>query len=156
MTRLLLTSVLASVALLAGCKPSAETPPVQTTDATAPQPDTIPAATRDVAQELQDFTLAQRAEFITAVRTTLAGLNRSLDALNAKVENAGAPLKAESKPTFDALRQQATTLNRELEKLKGTTEGTWDSARDHVLVTCAGLQAGLVQARQWVDDRIAP
>ena len=154
--KLILISILTGVALVAGCNRSAKESAVQVGEGIARKTETIPAAAPTETPALQNYTFAQQDAFTAAMRTRLADSNRHLDAMNAKVENAGDPLKTEGKPMFDALRKQAATLNSQLDGLRSSTAGTWNGDRSDALATYSALQTGLDQAHRWVSDKIAP
>jgi predicted nucleic acid-binding Zn-ribbon protein len=132
-----------------GCKPS-------TTETTRQQLDKAQAATKNAAQQMQDYTFAQKAEFVAKMQTQLAELNRNLDELSAAIEKSSDKVKAEATPKLVALRAQATELTKQLDKITNATSSTWSSIKAESEKVYAALKAGLAQSRQWLSDKIAP
>jgi cytochrome c556 len=123
---------------------------------TSQQIDKVQAETKQAAQDMKDFTYAQKSAFVETMQTQLAALNRDLDQLSAKVEKSSDTAKAEAKPKLQALRDQASKLNEQLDKAKSATESTWDDVKTGTKKAYAELADGFQQARQWVSDKIAP
>lgn len=146
--KLLIMSLLAA-ALAMGCKPS-------TTETTRQQLDKAQAATKDAAQQMQDYAFAQKTEFVAKMQTQLAELNRSLDELSATIKKSSDTVKAEATPKLAALREQATQLTKQLDKVTHATPSTWSSIKAESEKAYAALKDGLAQSRQWVSDKIAP
>ena len=145
-TTLLLT-ILAAAAFTLGC---------DKTGTTAQQLDQVQAETKQAAQDLNDYTFAQKGEFTEAMRRQLAEINRDLDELSAKVEKSSDAAKAEAKPKLQALREQAAKLNQQLNETGNATESTWDSVKATSKKAYGELKEGFTQARQWASEKIAP
>jgi chromosome segregation ATPase len=145
-TTLLLT-LLSAAALAVGCnkEPTA-----------SEQIDKVQAETKQAAQDMKDYTFAQKAEFIKEMQSQLDALNKDLDQLAAKIESSSDPVKAEAKPKLQALRDQAAQLNKQLDQAKNATESTWDTVKGGVKKAYEATKDGFNQARQWVSDKIAP
>src|ERR1039457_2637796 len=71
---------------------------------TSQQLDKAKAETKQAAQDMKDYTYAQKAEFVSTMQAQLAALNQDLDQLSAKVEKSSDAVKAEAKPKLQALR----------------------------------------------------
>src|SRR5689334_412852 len=123
---------------------------------TAQQLDKVQAETKQAAQDMKDYTYAQKAEFVETMQTQLTALNRDLDQLTAKVEGSSDAVKAEAKPKLQALRDQTAQLNKQLDEVKNATESTWDSVKNGFKKAYESSKDGFQQARQWVSDKIAP
>ena len=146
-SKLLAMTVLAATAALVGC--NKEQTPGQ-------QLDKLQAETKQAAQDMKDYTYAQKAEFVETMRGQLAALNRDLDTLSATVEKSSDAAKAEAKPKLQALRDQAAKLNQQLDDAKNATESTWDDVKAGTKKAYEGLRSGFQEARQWVSDKVAP
>ena len=144
-TRLVTFLALAACAL--GCNKA---------DTTSQQLDQIEAKTKAAAQDLKDYTYAQKAEFIEKMQAKLTEINRDLDLLAAKIERSSDTVKAEAKPKLQALRDQAAQLNKQLDEAKNATESTWDSVKAGTKKAYNAVADGFQQARQWVSEKIAP
>ena len=149
MKNLLLTISLLGAVLAAGCKPS-------TTDTTAQQLDKAQAATKDAANQIRDYTYEQKAEFVAAMQSQLADLNRSLDEISARIEKSGAAVQADAEPKLVALRGQATQLGKQLAKIADATPSTWSVIKADSEKAYAALKDGVAQSRQWISDKVAP
>ncbi len=120
------------------------------------QIDKVEAKTKKAAQDMKDYTFAQKAEFTAKMQSQLTALNRDLDQLGARIEKSSDAIKAEAKPKLDALRDQATQLNKQLGEVKNATESTWDSVKNGFKKAYESSKDGFQQARQWVSDKVAP
>src|SRR6266700_2134682 len=93
---------------------------------TSQQIDKVQTETKQAAQDMKDYTYAQKSAFVETMQAQLAALNRDLDQLSAKVEKSSDTAKAETKPKLQALRDQADKLNQQLDKAKNASESTWE------------------------------
>jgi DNA anti-recombination protein RmuC len=145
-TALLLT-FLSVTAFTVGCDKPATT---------SQQLDKVQEKTTAVAQEMKDYTFAQKAEFTEEMRSQLAAINKDLDQLAAKVEKSNDAAKAEAKPKLQALREKADQMNKQLDEARNATESTWESVKTTSKKAYNDLKDGFNQSRQWVSDKIAP
>jgi len=145
----LLITFLSVAAFAVGCKPSDE-------KSTAQQIDKVQTETKQAAQDMKDYTFAEKAEFVKTMQDQLTALNQDLDKLSAKIDSSNDAIKAEAKPKLQALRDQATKLNQQLADASNATESTWDSVKAGSKKGYNELKDGFNQARQWVSDKIAP
>jgi len=143
----LLLALLAVAAFAVGCNKE---------PTTAQQLDKVQADTKQAAQDMKDYTFAQKAAFVETMQTQLATLNRELDQLAAKVEKASDTIKAEAQPKLRVLRDQIAQLNQQLDEARNATELTWDSVKGGFKKAYEGAKDGVQQAHQWVSDKIAP
>ena len=123
---------------------------------TSEQIDKLKTETKEAAQDMKDYTFAQKAEFVKQMQIQLDALNKDLDQLSAKIDSSSDAVKAEAKPKLQALRDQAVQLNKQLDEAKNATESTWDSVKSGFQKAYAATKDGFNQARQWVSDKIAP
>src|ERR1039458_6555779 len=145
----LLITFLSVAAFAIGCKPSDE-------KSTSQQMDKVQTETKQAAQDMKDYTYAQKAEFVKAMQGQLDALNKDLDQLSAKIDSSSDAVKAEAKPKLQALRDQAAQLHKQLDEAKNATESTWDSVKNGFQKAYEATKDGFNQARQWVSDKIAP
>jgi chromosome segregation ATPase len=143
---------LAITAFAVGCKPSAE----QERKTTEEQLDKVTQKTKEAAQDMKDYTFAQKDAFIAKMQSQMTEINKDLDQLMARVEKSSDAAKAEAKPKLQALRDQAAKLNQQLDEAKNATESTWDSVKTGFKKGYGELKDGFQNARQWVSDKIAP
>lgn len=120
------------------------------------QTEQIQTETKEAAQDLKDYTFAQKTEFTQKMKGQLAEINRDLDQLAIKIEKSTDATKAEAKPKLQALRDQAAQLTRQLDEVGNATESTWDSVKATSRKAYSDLKDGFNQSRQWVSDKIAP
>jgi uncharacterized membrane-anchored protein YhcB (DUF1043 family) len=140
-------SLLAVAALAVGCDKE---------QTTSQQLDNVKAETKQAAQDMKDYTYAQKAEFVAAMQAQLTALNQDLDQLSAKVAKSSDALKAEAQPKLQVLSDQTAQLNKQLDEARNATESTWDSVKGGFKKAYESSKDGLRQARQWVSDKIAP
>lgn len=143
---------LAIAAFAVGCKPAAE-PDRKTT---AEQIEKVKQETKEAAQDMKDYTFAQKAVFVEKMQNQMAEINRDLDQLMARVEKCSDAAKAEAKPKLQAVRDQAAKLNQQLDAAKNATESTWDDVKAGFKKGYNDLKDGFQNTRQWVSDKIAP
>jgi predicted nucleic acid-binding Zn-ribbon protein len=143
----LLITLLAASAFVAGCNKE---------QSTSQQLDKVQAETKQAAQDMKDYTYAQKAEFVSTMQGQLAALNRDLDQLSAKVEKSSDTIKAEAQPRLQGLRDQMAQLNKQLDEARNATESTWDSVKSGFKKAYEASKDGFQQARQWASDKIAP
>jgi ElaB/YqjD/DUF883 family membrane-anchored ribosome-binding protein len=123
---------------------------------TSQQLENVKTETKEAAQDMKDYTFAQKAEFVKQMQIQLDNLNKDLDQLAAKIESSSDAVKAEAKPKLQALRDQAAQLNKQLDDARNATESTWDSVKAGFQKAYGATKDGFNQARQWVSDKIAP
>jgi cytochrome c556 len=143
----LLITLLAVGAFAVGCNKE---------QTTSQQLDKAQAETKQAAQDMKDYTYAQKSEFVATMQGQLAALNQDLDQLSAKVDKASDAVKAEAKPKLQVLRDQTAQLNKQLDEAKNATESTWDSVKGGFKKAFESSKEGFQQARQWVSDKLAP
>jgi len=120
------------------------------------QIDQIKTETTQAAQDMQDYTFAQKDEFVKYMQDQLATLNQNLDKLAAKISSSSDAVQAEAKPKLQALRDQAAKLSQDLADDQNATDSTWDSVKAGTKKTYDSLASSFADARQWVSDKIAP
>ena len=145
----LLITFLSVAAFAIGCKPSDE-------KSTSQQLDKVQTETKQAAQDMKDYTFAQKDEFVKYMQGQLTTLNQDLDKLSAKIDSASDAVKAEAKPKLQALRDQAAKLNQQLADASNATETTWDSVKAGTKQAYDAVVKSFNDARQWVSDKIAP
>jgi chromosome segregation ATPase len=143
----LILTFLSIAAFAVGCKKE---------QTTSQQIENVKTETKQAAQDMKDYTFAQKAEFVKTMQGQLDALNKDLDQLAAKIDSSSDAVKAEAKPKLQALRDQAAQLNKQLEDAKNATESTWDSVKSDFQKAYDATKDGFNQARQWVSDKIAP
>ena len=142
-----LVTFLSAAAFVSGCdKPQT----------TAQQIDTVQTETKQTAQDMKDYTFAQKDEFVKAMQSQVAALNGDLEKLSAKIDAASDAVKAEAKPKLQALRDQAAKLNQQLADAANATEPAWDSVKAGFAKAYDATTNSFTEASQWVSDKIAP
>lgn len=123
---------------------------------TSQQIETVKAETKQAAEDMKDYTFAQKDEFVKAMQSQLDTLNQDLDKLSAKIESSSDAVKVEAKPKLLALRGQVAQLNQQLAGARNATESTWDSFKSSIKKAYQATKDGFNQSRQWVSEKIAP
>lgn len=145
--KIILITFLSAAAFMVGCKKD---------ETTSEQIDKIKSETKAAAQDMKDYTYAQKGEFVKQMQNQLTALDQDLDKLAAKIEKSSDTVKAEARPKLEALRDQTAQLNKQLDDVKNATESTWDSVKATTKKAYEASKDGYNQARQWVSDKIAP
>ncbi|HTI99262.1 MAG TPA: hypothetical protein VL527_10305 [Dongiaceae bacterium] len=138
---------LAAAVLTGGC---------DKTKTTTEEIDKVQEKTAAVAQDMKDYTFAQKTEFVSKMQVQVAALNQELDELSAKIDKSSDAVKAEAQPKIKALREQTAQLNKQLDAAKDATESTWDSFKGGFQTAYEATKSGFQQSRQWLSDKIAP
>jgi predicted nucleic acid-binding Zn-ribbon protein len=142
----LFLALLSLAALAVGCD-KAQT--------TSQQLDKVKTETTQAAQDMKDYTFAQKAEFVKDMQAQLDALNQDLDQLSAKIDSSSDAVKAEAKPKLQALHDQAAQLKQQLADAQNADESTWDSVKTGFQKAFEATKDGFQQARQWVSGKIA-
>jgi len=143
----MLLTLLSVATLAAGCDKE---------QTTSQQIDKVQTETKQAAQDMKDYTFAQKDEFVKYMQGQLTTLNLDLDKLSAKVDSSSDAVKADAKPKLQALRDQAAKLNQELADASNATETTWESVKADTQKAYNATEKGFTDARQWLSDKIAP
>jgi chromosome segregation ATPase len=123
---------------------------------TSQQMETVKTETKQAAQDMKDYTFAQKAEFVAAMQVQLDALNKDLDQLSAKIDSSSDAVQVEAKPKLQALRDQSAQLSKQLDEARNATDSTWDSVKNGFSKGYQATKDGFNSARQWVSDKIAP
>jgi hypothetical protein len=148
----LTVAVLGVAALAVACNKPAEQPSKTATE----QIEQAKSDTKDAAQDMKDYAYSEKTEFVAKMEVRLAGINRELDELSAKIEKASDTAKAEAKPKLQALREQADLLGKQLDTVKASTESSWGDVKAGFKKGYGEFKDGVAKARQWASDKIAP
>lgn len=143
----LLITFLSVVAFVVGCNKE---------QTTSQQIDKVKSETVAAAQDMKDYTFAQKAEFVAKMQGQLDALNKDLDQLSAKIDSSSDAVKAEAKPKLQALRDETAQLNKQLDNAKDATESTWDSVKATSQKALDSVKDGFQKSRQWLSDKIQP
>ena len=123
---------------------------------TSQQIDKVQTETKQAAQDMKDYTFAEKDQFVKSMQAQLITLNQDLDKLAAKIDSSSDAIKAEAKPKLQALRDQSTQLHQQLADAQNATESTWDSVKSGSQKAYDSLAKSFTEARQWLSDKIAP
>ena len=110
---------------------------------TSQQMDKVQTETTQAAQDMKDYTFAQKAEFVKTMQSQLDALNKDLDQLSAKIDSSSDAVKAEAKPKLQALRDQVAQLNQ-------ATGRCQERHRVHLGQRQSRLPEGLRRDEGWV------
>ena len=112
--------------------------------------------TNQTALSLQDYTFAQKAQFINAVQMQLTVINQDLDKLASQVAKSAETVQAQANPELQTLRDQAAQLNNQLEALNEATEPTWNQVKTRFNKADEAMIDEFQHARESVVDANAP
>jgi len=152
---LVVTSFLLA-ALAAGCQSSADRPAeaAKTQEGTSAQRNNSNEESTRPAQAAEDFTYAQKEEFVEDMQGALTHIQNEVDRLSADVATARGAAKAEAEAKVRALREEATRVNEQLDKAKNASEATWDDVKGSIQKSFDELEDSFQQTRQWVSDQL--
>jgi cytochrome c556 len=118
--------------------------------------ESVKLETDKAAQDLRNYSYAQKDAFVKETRRELAALNQDLDDLSAKIDKSSDSVKADAKPKVQALRDRVDKLNMKLADVENATESNWDNVKAGFNQAMDGVKDSFQQARQWLADKIAP
>ena len=155
-TTKLALACLATMALVVGCGPPSQTPSTETRSATAQPYAQVQQEARETTHSMNDYAYAQKADYVTTRQAELAAINRDLDRLAGRIENATYEAKTEATPKLQALRDQVAKMNMHLDEAKNATESTWDDVKAKSNRSYRDFKDGFDQMRDWMSEKIAP
>ena len=120
------------------------------------QIDQVKADTKEAAKEMKDYTYAQKNEFVASMQERLAAIDKEIERISVRIDAASDAAKADAKPKLAALRAQASRLEKQLGEVKDASESTWSDVKTGSRKAFDAVSSGLLEARQWVSDKIAP
>jgi septal ring factor EnvC (AmiA/AmiB activator) len=149
-TKLIFALVLAL--FVAGCDKSGTT----SADAsTSQQLDQMKQDAKQTADDISNYTYAQKQEFITKMQAEVDELNAEFAQLSAKIAKASDATKAAAQPKLDDLKAQMAALNTDLDQAKASTETTWDQVKASVQKGYDSTKQAFVNAGQWIDKQVS-
>lgn len=151
----MVTTLLVVGALAAGC--AERTAVEQKQDATtAAQLDKAKVETREAAQAIQNYSYAQKVNFIDEMKKQLVTIQEELDLLSAKVDRSNSAAKADAKAKLDAVRGEWVLAKKQLDEAESANESTWDDVKNGFKKSYDALKNSFDNARQWLSDKIEP
>jgi hypothetical protein len=137
-TILMITFLLAA-GLAAGCTPTEGNTaegPVEI-EPLSPERDKVKTETKEAVQAMQDYTYAQKTEFVAETQKELAELRTELDRL-------------------DAVRENWARTKQQLDLAESATEATWNDVKRGLMKSRDELMESFEKSRQWLSDKIEP
>ena len=97
-----------------------------------------------------------KTEFVTTMKSELAGLDTQIDKLSEKIEKAGDAAKSQAKSKLKTLRDQADKLSKQLDEANNIDESNWDDFKAAFNKSYNEMKDVFKQSRQWLSEKIAP
>ena len=116
--------------------------------------DEAKTATQEAGQSMQDYTYAQKTEFVDSMKKELAQMQEEMDRLSAKVASSSTATKDAAKTQLDAVREKWAQAKAQLDQAGNSTESTWDDVKGGFNQSYSELKDSFNEARQWLSDRI--
>jgi hypothetical protein len=155
---ILIVTFLIVLGCAAGCTPT-EGNAAEGTIQVEPVPkqrDKIDAKTKEAVQAIQDYTYAQKAEFVAKTRKELTEIQTELNRLAARVDRSKGAAKAEAKIRLNAVRENWARAKAELGQAESATEATWNDVKRGLQKSRDELRESFENSRQWLSDKIEP
>jgi uncharacterized coiled-coil protein SlyX len=155
---ILIMTFLIVAGLAAGCTPTegnAAEGPIQVEPA-SPERDKVKTETKEAVQAIQDYTYAQKAEFVAETQKELAEFQTALDRLAARVDRSRGEAKADAKIRLDAVRENWARAKTQLGQAESATEATWNDVKRGLQKSRDELKESFENSRQWLSDKIEP
>ncbi len=147
-TRWIITFLMVT-GLTLGCTP-------KDPESTAVQLDKVKKETKEAAQAIQDYTFAQKADFVDKMEQKLRDIQEEMDRLSAKVDESGAEARADAKDQLEAARENWDQAKKQLDKAVDATESTWDDVKGAFQDAYHGLEESFEKTRNWLSAKIEP
>jgi hypothetical protein len=106
------------------------------------------------ARDMKNYSFSEKEKFTQIMKNDLAGVNKSLDQLDLKINKAGAETKAEAKQKLDILRVKSDQLGRQLDATQSATESTWEGVKTDCNNAYTSLKEDVKRDSQWVSNKI--
>jgi hypothetical protein len=137
----LIISLLA-IALALGCQSAAKK--------TARQPD------GDTAGSNRDYNFGEKNSFVLEMRAQLIKLNKDVDDLSVKIDEADGAWQGDAKLRLDMLREKVKQLDKQLDDDSQATLPTWNSMKTDTEANFAELKAGIEELNQTTNKKNTP
>jgi len=108
------------------------------------------------AQAMQDYTYAQKAEFVDKMKKELVEIQEELDRLSAKVDRSSGAAKADARTKLEAVREKWAQAKKQLDQAESATDSTWDDVKGGFKKSYGELMDSFEKTRQWLSDKIEP
>ena len=156
-TRWIITFLMVT-GLTLGCTPTDDKSAVKPQDpeSAAVQLDEAKEKTKEAAQAVQDYTYAQKAEFVDKMKQQLLDMQEEMDRLSAKVDKTREEVKADAKTRLEAARAKWALAKKQLDKAVDATESTWDDVKAAFQDAYHGLEESFEKTRDWLSEKIEP
>jgi len=111
---------------------------------------------KTTAQDVKDYTYAEKAKFTEELKRQLTAINKDIDQVDAKIAKESDEARAKAKPKLHALRVKAGQFGKQIDAAKDATESDWDRVKEDSKHAYSELKDGVDRAHKWVSDKIAP
>jgi peptidoglycan hydrolase CwlO-like protein len=103
-----------------------------------------------------EFSYDKKPEFVAKLKSELANVNNEIKNLGDKIAASTEKAKTEAQPKLDQLKEQAKTLDVQIDKAENATAETWEEVKAGSKKALEDVKAGFNDARAWVSEKIAP
>ena len=107
-------------------------------------------------QASQDYSYAQRVQFVDKTKRDLDAIHDELERLTAKVGKFDGAAKADAKTKLAAVQDKWTHTKTQLDRAESATESGWDEMQGGFKKAYRELKESFDTMRQWLSDKIAP
>ncbi len=158
MQHTMIITVLIVAGLAMGCTPTegnAAEGPIQVKPVSIER-DKVKTETKEAVQAMQDYTYAQKAEFVAATQKELSEIQTELDRLADRVDRSKGEAKADAKLRLDAVRENWARAKTQLAQAESASEATWNDVKRSLQKSRDELKESFENSRQWLSDKIEP
>lgn len=155
---ILSTAALIAVGLLSGCTSSAEKSEdaPNRVETVSNARDHVKTQMKKTAQAMENYTYAQKAEFVTATKKELSDIKTEMDRLSDKVAGSDDETRTSAEIKLTAMQKAWAQTNEQLNQAESVTEDAWNDVKQNVRKSRDGLKESFEQTRQWLSDKIEP
>ena len=114
------------------------------------------AETKVAEQASQDYSYAQRAQFVDKTKRDLDEIHEELERLTSKVEKLDGAAKVDAKTKLAAVQDKWTQAKKQLDRAESATESGWNEVQGGFKKAYGELKDSFNEMLQWLGDKIAP
>jgi len=113
-------------------------------------------ATKEAALSVQDYTYAQKGEFIDTAKQELADIRAEIERLRAVIGRSSGAARADAEAKLEVVSDKWDAAKAQLDSAEAATEASWEDVQNHYRTARSNLKSSFDDAREWLSERIEP
>jgi hypothetical protein len=111
---------------------------------------------KEAIEATKNYTAQQKANFINKSKTDLTEIEAEIDTLASEIKKARKDAQDEAAAKLQRMRDKASELDRQREKLKKSQEPAWNDLKGNITKSTDEHKNSITDVRRWLADQIAP